>query len=440
MINLRLIAAVIIAIASAAFLEADVLTFKNDNVINKWNFHDQATWTYQENPNFLSAYQGLNSFNSKADQEYTLSISAFLDLEVFKDLELIYNPELFQGYGLSHSLGIAGFPNGEAVKSGFANLHYNTSRLFMRHTIGLGGDKEKVEDDINQLPGERDVNRIVLSGGLFSASDFFDDNTYSHDTRSQFMNWSLWESGAWDYPANIVGFTAGVVVEWYISNATLRYGVFMDSAESNGAHLDTHLGKAHAQVIQYDRHYFIDKLSGTIRVMAFLNDANMGLYSTADKQIYPSNIILTRSYRSKTGAAISLDQQLSDSVGFFNRISWNDGKEEDWAFTEIDQSIAAGLSDTGKFWNRPADVVGIAGVKNMISDAHQKYLNNGGLGLILGDGKLNYGSEDIIETYYNCKLTGYLSVSLDYQYIKNPGYNVSRGPVPVYSLRIHTQF
>jgi len=407
---------------------------------NTWNYHAQSTWIDQANPSFNSPYSGTNSFESKADSEHTFSISLFLGYSLSENSEIYYNPELFQGYGLSHTLGIAGFPNGEAVKAGFSNLHYNTSRLFIRHTWGLGGEKEKIEDDVNQIKKELDINRITFSIGKFSANDFFDDNTYSHDPRTQFMNWALWESAAWDYPADIVGFTAGTVLEWNTPNTTLHYGFFMDTYEPNGLRLDTHIDKTHAQILQYDIRYSLNKNLGTVRIFTFWNKANMGLYQTAAQEPYPSTIITTRSYRSKIGTGLSWDQQLTDDVGTFARLSWNDGKEETWAFTDVDQSLAAGLNLKGKIWNRTSDVVGLAYVVNSISSLHQKYLSDGGLGMIIGDGALAYKPEQVIETYYNYSVTKWLTLTADFQFIENPGYNASRGPVPFYAVRGHVQF
>jgi high affinity Mn2+ porin len=253
------------------------------------------------------------------------------------------------------------------------------------------------------------------------------------------MNWALWESAAWDYPADIVGFTAGAVLEWNTPNTTLHYAVFMDATESNGLRLDSHIDKAHAQIIQYDLRYSLDKKQGTMRIFTFWNQAHMGLYQTSALASYPADITLTREYRSKVGLGVSWDQQLRDDLGVFTRLSWNDGKEEDWAFTEIDDSLALGISLNGGSWNRASDVFAIAYAINGISSTHQKYLSNGGMGLILGDSALKYSPEQIIETYYNFKLTNHFGISADLQYIRNPGYNTKRGPLSVYGIRAQIQ-
>ena len=405
-----------------------------------WSLHTQATYVEQFHYGFPSAYGGSNSFTAGSEAEHTFSFTLYLDRKLWPGAELIYNPEFFQGYGLSKTFGIAGFPNGEAVKSGFANLHYNTSRLFLRQSFGLGGKKELVENDLNQITSNLDVDRITVSVGKFSANDFFDDNRFSHDPRTQFMNWALWESAAWDYPADIVGFTAGAVVEWNTSNTTLRYGILMEPDEANGARLDNHVDHAYGQIVQLDYRYEQNGRHGTVRPFVYLNRAHMGSYQAAASQSYPEDITLTRAYRSKQGAGISWDQELTDEVGAFVRLSWNDGRAESFSFTEIDRSAAMGFSMKGRRWSRPDDVLGMAIFANGLSSDHQHYLEQGGTGLILGDGRLSYAPEEAVEVYYAFRLWKRLQVSPDYQYIRNPGYNSVRGPVSVFAVRAHFQF
>src|SRR5208283_5042897 len=281
-----------------------------------WSLHEQATWIAQGHPSFNSPYEGPNSFTSGSEADRTFSLSVFLGFRVWSDTELYFNPEVFQGHGLSGTLGVAGFPNGESGKAAFPNLHYNTSRLFIRHTFGLGGETEKIEDDQNQVAGVQDVNRLTLTAGKFAASDFFDANGYSHDTRTQFLNWSLWESAAWDYPADVVGYTAGLVAEWNTKNWTLHYGVFMEPTVPNGARLDYHLANAHGQILQLDRRYALGDLSGTVRPFVFWNQARMGNYSDAlASPDIGDALSQSRAYRSKLGFGVSWDQQLAGDLG-----------------------------------------------------------------------------------------------------------------------------
>ncbi|SDS53733.1 high affinity Mn2+ porin [Opitutus sp. GAS368] len=404
-----------------------------------WSLHTQVTSVEQWHYSFPSAYEGVNSLTHAYEAERTFSFSLYLDRKLWPGAELVYNPEIFQGHGLSQTFGAGGFPNGEAVKSGFPNLHYNTSRLFLRQVFGLGGEKEAVEDDLNQIAGKIDVNRITVSVGKFSANDFFDDNRYSHDPRTQFMNWALWESAAWDYPADVVGFTAGAVVEWNTANTTLRYGLLMEPAVANGDQLDPHIGRAYGQILQFDYRYEWNGRHGTVRPFVYWNQAHMGLYRAAAAQQYPEDIVPTRAYRSKEGAGISWDQELSDDVGAFARLSWNDGRTESFAFAEIDRSLAAGLSAKGRRWSRPDDVLGAAVFVNGLTSDHRHYLAQGGTGLLLGDGGLSYAAEEGVELYYAFQYRKWLQISPDYQWIKNPGYNSARGPVSIFAVRAHLQ-
>jgi high affinity Mn2+ porin len=407
-----------------------------------WTLHVQSTWIDQGHPPFDSPYEGANSLTAESESDRTFSFSIFSGYRLLPGTEVYFDPEFFQGHGLSNTLGMAGFPNGEGVKAAFPNLHYNTSRLYLQQTFGLGGETEKVDNGHNQVADVVDVNRVTLSVGKFAASDFFDDNAYSHDTRVQFMNWALWESAAWDYPADVVGYTAGFVAEWNTRDWTLHYGIFMEPTEPNGAILDKHLLDAHGQILQLDRRYSVGDLTGAVRPFVFWNQAKMGNYADAlENPDIAASLGDSRAYRSKVGLGVSWDQQLAQDLGAFVRLSWDDGRSESFAFTEVDQSLAAGLSLSGAHWGRKADTVGLAGVVNGIDSAHQAYLAAGGVqGLILGDGALSYGPEEIAEAYYSLQAAKWLWISPDFQYAVHPGYNRVRGPVPIYALRVHVDF
>lgn len=407
-----------------------------------WSLSTQATWADQAHPSFNSPYEGPNSLMGAADAERTFSFSLFTGYRFWPGTELYFDPEIFQGHGLSETFGMAGFPNGEAVKAAFPNLHYNTSRLYLRKTFGFGGETEKIEPGPQDVGGTYEVNRLTLTLGKLAASDLFDDNTYSHDTRSQFMNWALWESAAWDYPADVVGYTAGFAAVLNTKDWALRYGIFMMSTEVNGPRLDYHLLDAHGQILQFDRRYTVGDLTGTLRPFVYWNQARMGNYADALAEPDISDALAqSRAYRSKAGFGMSWDQQLAKDVGIFLRLSWDDGRAESYEFTEVDRSAATGLSLDGSRWGRKNDTFGIAGVVNGIVGSHQAYLAAGGTqGLILGDGALNYGPEEVLETYYSIRVVKWLSVSPDFQYGVNPGYNRDRGPIPIYAVRVHVEF
>lgn len=407
-----------------------------------WTLEMQSTWIDQYHPGFNSPYEGQNSLQAGAENQRTFSLSFFTGHRVAPGTELFFDPEFFQGHGLSNTFGMAGYPNGEAIKAAYPNLHYNTSRLYLRKTIGFGGETETIAKGPQDVGGVVDVNRLTLTLGKLAASDLFDDNAYSHDTRSQFMNWSLWESAAWDYPADVVGYTVGFAAVWNTKDWDIRYGIFMMSTEPNGARLDYHLQDASGQILQFDRRYTVGELSGALRPFVYWNHARMGNY--ADALANPdlgTALSQSRAYRSKGGFGISWDQELGKTVGVFSRLSWDDGRAESDEFTEVDRSAAAGFSLTGATWGRKDDTLGIAGVINGIAPSHQAYLREGGTeGVILGDGGLSYGPEEILETYYNCQVFHWLWLSPDFQYAVHPGYNRARGPVPILALRAHVEF
>jgi high affinity Mn2+ porin len=407
-----------------------------------WLLMTQATWIYQAHPSFDSPYEGPNSLVGASEDDKTFSFSLFTGYRVLPGTEVYFDPEIFQGHSLSNTLGMAGFPNGESGKAAFPSLHYNTSRLYIRQTFGLGGGRDTVPAGEQSLGGSYDVNRITLTVGKMAANDIFDNNAYSGSARTQFMNWSLIESSAWDYPADVVGYTAGFAAGWNTRDWALNYGIFMEPTESNGAVLDKHVLDAHGQVLEFDRRYKVGELAGNLRPFVYWNQARMGNYSDALAE--PSigdALVETRAYRSKVGLGLSWDQQLTPDVGAFARLSWDDGRTESFSFTEIDRSAAVGLSIAGTRWGRKDDTLGVAGVVNAIVPEHQAYLAAGGTqGLILGDGALDYGPEQILEAYYSVQAARWLWISPDFQYAFDPGYNRARGPVAIYALRAHVEF
>jgi high affinity Mn2+ porin len=308
----------------------------------------------------------------------------------------------------------------------------------VRQTFGLGGGRETAEDDNNQVAGERDVHRLVVSIGKLAAPDVADDNHYAHDPRTQFLAWPLVYNGAWDYPANVRGYTYGGSVHYVTKQWSLAYGLFAEPAIANGAPLDPHILKAQGHVLELEEHYELGGRPGTTRFLGFLNHGHMGNYEEA-LALMPvdPDVTKTRSYRFKYGFGLSMDQALTDDLGCFGRLGWNDGHSESWAYTEIDQTASGGLVLGGRAWCRPYDRIGLAGILNGISGPHRRYLEAGGLGFIIGDGRLNYGLEQILELYYALQIRPGIGATLDFQEVVNPAYNRDRGPVSILALRVH---
>ncbi|HKI19294.1 MAG TPA: carbohydrate porin, partial [Isosphaeraceae bacterium] len=408
-----------------------------------YSAHVQATVVSQVHNVFPSPYIGKLSLRPNEPAANTMTGTVFYAARLWEsernDSQIIFNPEVAGGGGFSGTDGIAGFPNGEATRVGVPNPTPYIARLYLRQTFGFGGEREWASDDVNQVAGERDVRRLAVIVGKMAAPDLADDNRYAKDPRTQFLNWALVYNGAWDYPANVRGYTYGVALDYnHSKNWSFSYGVFTEPAVANGGALDWHLMKAQGQVAEMERRYEFGSLAGATRLMTFLNHAHMGNYNEA-LQLMPvdPDITKTRSYRYKYGFGVSIDQELTDDIGFFSRLGWNDGHSETWAFTEIDRTASAGLVMGGRLWCRPYDQVGLAGILNGLSGPHRDYLAAGGYGFIIGDSRLNYGLEGIVEFYYDFQIRPGLVVTFDFQEIFNPAYNRDRGPVSVFSARVH---
>jgi high affinity Mn2+ porin len=403
-----------------------------------WSLHCQSTVIRQQHWKFSSPYVGTNSLSNQDDTEHTWTVTGFIGRKLWADGEVYVDPELSQGIGFGNTTGIAGFPNGEATRAASSDPHYYFARYFFRQSVNLGGGSEGVTDDKNQIAGTLDRNRLVITIGKVAASDFFDANSYAHDPRTQFLNWALFETGAWDYPADARGYTHGAVLEWITPRWAVRMGTFMEPKEANGLELDDNVSRAHGDTAEIELDYEVLGHGGKTRVLGFHNRAHMGDYRQAVVgNALTRDLGATRRYSSKQGVTLNLEQEICPWAGAFLRLGWNDGGNETWAFTEIDQSAAAGCSFKGRPWHRPDDVLGVAGLINGLSPDHRAFISAGGVGFIIGDGKLNYGLEEIFETYYCAQLCPAFAATLDFQVVGNPAYNRDRGPVSILAFRGH---
>jgi high affinity Mn2+ porin len=416
-------------------------TSLTDPESDRWEIHGQTTYLPQGYPAFRAPYSGPNSLTPASQFQATWSNSLFLNARLWEGGEVYYNPELLQGFGLNNTVGVAGFPNGEAQKSNFPFPHYNTSRLFLRQTFGFGGEQEELPSGALQLANRVDVSRLTLQAGKLSVADVFDGNSYARDPRKDFMNWSLWSSGAFDYAADKLGLGYGVTAELNQKQWALRSGYFLMDAESNSNNFDTRIFQRGGYIVELETRYSLFSQPGKLRTIAWLNSAFSGSYrETLNNPAFNVDISQTRTGRIKYGYVINIEQAVSDEVGLFGRWSWNDGKTEIMAFTDIDASLSLGASIKGTRWGRPDDVIGIGGAINALSRDHRDFLAAGGLGPLIGDGRLNYRRERILETYYAFALNKGLTLTADYQLITNPAYNADRGPVSIFSGRLHGEF
>src|ERR1700687_3752757 len=356
------------------------------------------------------------------------------------------NPEIDQGFGLDGTLGVAGFPSGEAYKVGRSHSYWRVPRLFVRQTLDLGGDRQPLEAVANQLGGSQSANRWVFTVGKFSVPDIFDANQYAHDPRNDFLNWAAVEAGSFDYAADAWGYTVGAAAEWYQGAWALRAGVFDLSNVPNSETLDPGFHE-YQWVGELEKRHELMGMPGKLLVtlfdsrgrMALLNDAvNL---AQANGENIGATLVDVRRYRDRTGVSLNLQQQLSSDLGMFARAGKAGGNIEAYEFTDIDRTISAGLSLQGKRWGRAYDTLGLAGIVNGISAAREQFLNAGGLGILVGDGQLPHpGSEQILETYYRLAMVQWAQLTLDYQYVINPAYNTDRGPVSIFAVRLHAQF
>jgi high affinity Mn2+ porin len=409
-------------------------------LVPDWSLHAQTTFIRQSHGAFSSPYQGTNSLTPGSENEHTWTATAFIARRLWQGAVAVVDGEMAQGIGLDGTLGIAGFPNGEATRASSSRPHYYFARYLLRQTINLGGAPVAVEDDSNQVADTVDADRLVITVGRLAATDIFDANSYSHDPRTQFLNWGAMDTGAWDYPADARGYTHGLVVELIGPAAALRLGTFMEPRFANSLELDDHVARAHGDVAELELDYQLATAAGKTRLLAFDNHAHMGSYSAALAQGQATpDITATEVYRAKYGVGLNCEQALTAWAGLFLRLGWNDGHSETWAFTEIDRSGALGVALQGLPWERTDDVLGLAVMVNGLSRDHRDYLAAGGYGFIIGDGRLNYAPESIIEGYYSIGFSRLLSVSLDYQVVNNPGYNHDRGPVNIIAVRGHLE-
>jgi high affinity Mn2+ porin len=407
-----------------------------------WNFHFQQTIVIQHHGSFSAAYSGQNSLIPTPESKTSVTATIWAGAKLWKGAELYTSPELSGGDGLSHTSGIAGFPNGEVYRIGNPAPVVVMARLYLQQTFGFGEETEPVADAPDQLPGRYPVRRLVVKFGKFSLADSFDDNRFSHDPRAQFLNWALMDNGAWDYAADTRGYTWGVHAEYQERGWALRAAAVLVPVVANQLQLDLRIHDAHAWNFEGERKYSLFGHPGTTRLFLYRNLARMGNYREA-LALSPTSpdITQTRRYgRDKNGAGIGVEQEVAEDAGLFMRVGWSDGKNETWAFTEIDRTASLGALWGGKAWGRKKDSVGGALVVNGLSQDHRDYLAAGGYGFIIGDGALRYGSEMILEAFYNLQLPHGLSLSGDYQHVVNPAYNQDRGPVDVVGFRAHLEF
>jgi high affinity Mn2+ porin len=458
--NILILAPALLIQATAAHAQQYDFQRKEDRVmeqkdnadqsgIERFGLHFQTTYIYQYKPSFNAKYSGTNSLSADEEHQNSLTATLFAGVRLWKGAELYVNPELAGGSGLSGALGMAGSSNGETFRVGnpaptlyLARAYYKqTFSLRNKHARKIGVvNAEAVESGQDQLAGYDPKEYLRFYVGKLCLGDLFDNNEYSNTPRMQFMNWSLMNNGAWDYAANTRGYTLSFVTELQLGKMNYKVGAAALPKVANGPDLNTDFSEAISLNAEISRVIKIHKRNGNIRLLGYYNRTTLGSYAVATYMPKPDIDATQAPGRTKLGFGLNMDQELSNTFGLFARIGWNDGKNETWCFTEIDQTASVGLSANGAKWKRPNDNCGVAIVVNGISKDHRDYLASGGSGFMLGDGKLNYAPEAVGEIYYNFKpIKSGIWLSGDYQYCMNPGYNADRGPVSIFSVRVHVE-
>ncbi len=428
------------------FTVAAIHVSAQDSVAQRANLHFQTTYIYQYKPQFHAKYSGINSLPTQEEKENSLTATLYFGVRLWKGAEVYVNPELAGGSGLAGAFGMGASTNGETFRVGDPAPTLYLARAYFCQSFNLGTTTERREDGQNQLAGKYGTRYLAFYAGKFSLGDFFDNNDFSNSPRTQFMNWALMSNSAWDYSANLRGYTAGAVVVCRYDNMVYKVGIAAEPTVANGPKLNSDYGKSRGLNAEVTRAYQVHhKLPGHVRGLLYANTANMGIYRDAIVEAgrigdVPDIIAVRHPGHVKYGFGLNADQHLSDNVGVFGRIGYNDGKTETWAFTESDRTISLGINVSGKAWKRANDVLAAGIVMNGLSKDHREYLAAGGLGFQLGDGNLNYDMERVFECYYSCKPTANsLWLSADYQFAMNPGYNKDRGPLSVFAFRLHVE-
>jgi high affinity Mn2+ porin len=435
---------------SSSDSQNDILTMFPHSDSSRFWISGQANIILQWHPAFPSAYNGPNSLSAPAQSATSHIVTLFTGYELSDNTQVFFDPEDSTGTGIGNALGLAGYTNLDVVRTAagvpLSHAPY-VARLLLREIIPLSSKHVVAERSFLNLATSLPEHRLEFWVGKFTMSDFMDTNGPGSDSHLQFLNWTVDQDGAYDYAANTRGYTDGAMLEYDDGRWSARFIEALMPKVANGINLDADIARARAENFEVDYNGgFLHHRDGAIRVLTYLNHANMGNYRQAIDEYLAGetptpNIIATRRQgRRKYGVGFNAEQNLTDYLRAFGRLGWNDGHNESFVYTEVDRALELGADYRGDSWRRKNDKVGAAFSLNAISAEHREYLALGGLGFLLGDGALNYGQEKIVETYYTAHVWRGVFASFDLQHINNPGYNKDRGPVLVPALRAHFDF
>ena len=431
----------------AAEASSDPLTLFPHSESARWFIAGQANFVFQGHPSFPAKYSGAHSLQPPAQTANSRVGTLFTGLQLTHDLELLVDIEDSSGHGLSTTLGVAGFPNLDAVRASGASAKPYFARMMLHWIVPLSDTRAPAERNFLSLARALPERRFEIRLGKFGMVDFFDANAVGSDSHFQFLGWAIDNNAAYDYSADTHGYTYGLLVEYYQPHLVIRYAEVLEPKMANTLPIDFNITKAHAENVEFEIHRdFFGKQETILRLLSYVNHADMGRYRQAIDNFLAGHtpvpdIIATRQQgRIKYGFAANLEQPLPAGFRTFARFGWNNGTTESWAYTEADQAVSFGADHDGTRWHRPHDRAGLAFDTLAISGDHRRYLALGGLGFLLGDGALTYGREQSLEFYYNAHIWRGAFLAFDVQHVTNPGYNQDRGPVLVPGFRIHLEF
>ena len=410
----------------------------------------QFTAIYQNVPAFHSPYSGENSlvFDHSFKQQMTQTYGLYFGSQVTKSLQIYADGEMFRGAGLSRGVGLGEYTNGDVIRAGPTNLGSDPylARLYARYLIPLSERMgEPLGRAMDHLPGREPVDRIEIKAGKLAPTDDFDQNRYANNQRAQFLNYAFLFNTAWDYASDTRGYSIGASVAIVHPTWRLILGSYQEPVSRNGMTLDDEIYRARGDNIELDLAPW--QKGPVVRFLAFRNGGRMGGYRDAialgaATGTVPNTVDVEHEGNVKYGFGVNIEQPLANDgeTGLFARAGWANGTNSPWCFTEVDRDANVGLQVSGRNWHRPEDHFGIAIGVAGITGSHRHYLEQGGIGLLIGDGALNYGLEQVFEVYYRIQICRFVELGPDFQYIENPGYNKDRGPVQVYGLRLNVNY
>jgi hypothetical protein len=408
----------------------------------------QANFIFQAHTPFHSPYAGANSFQSHFEHTALSRVmTLYTGVKITRWTEFVFDAEEAGGKGLSQALGIAAFTNLDVVRNPTLGQGVYAARYFIHETFPLTADREEEAPNPFYLQRSLPRKRLEFIMGKIGMVDFFDTNAVGSDSHLQFTNWAIDNNGAYDYAANTRGYTVAAILSYTGPKLEVRFGEALMPTVANGINLDADLRRARAENLELEwKPQWFQGLQTHIRPLAYLNHANMGDYGQAiaayenHVDAVPDITLHRHQGTLKQGFGINAEQELPANFRAFLRAGWNEGHHESFAYTEINSTFAIGADVSGDAWGRKLDRIGTAYETGGISSKHQQYLALGGLGFILGDGRLNYGREQVSETYYTAHVVSGLYMAVQLSYVDNPGYNRDRGPVVVPGVRAHVDF